>query len=318
MRTNHIKRDILTPRVCHDKTAPSVLAGFGRLDLFAVLASVAILASVTVSGSSTAKSASQAVQCLENGDQLMRAWSQYADCNGGWLAPNSDDGAYGNWLGGELGGGNYGDATNYGEMNNTFVIPGAKKVSSALGHYIVNYRICRCPADTSTAALSGIGGTAGKLPRVRSYSMSGGVGTKDTVKQPVDGTWLAGSPGYNNAFTGPFHTFGMLSSFVQPGPSSTFVIVDEDPYSINDAALGTSMGPDEWVDVPAAYHNGGCMVTFADGHCIIKRWIDPRTLVRDPGPLYGSQPSNPDIEWLRSVTTTRVDGKPITITNPSP
>jgi hypothetical protein len=295
-----------------ETVAAQNLPGFSRIDLLGALAAVAILASLSLSGSVTSATTSKAIQCLENGHQLIRAWTLYANCNGGALAPNVDNGAYGNWLGGSMNyAGSYGDPTNYGEMNNTFTVPGFNGSMSALGNYIFNYKICRCPEDQSLGSLGYLTGAAANAPRVRSYSMSGAVGSN------VTGDWLDGSVGFGGNST--YATFGTLSSFVRPGPAQTFVVVDEDPTSINDACLGVSMvGEDEWIDRPASHHNNGDMFTFADGHCVIKHWVDPRSIVTGSAVLLSAQPNNPDIEWLRSVTTILRNGPAMSFKNPSP
>jgi hypothetical protein len=300
-------------------TAKNACAGFGRADALGVLAAVAILGALTLSGSSTAKTTAQAIQCLENGNQLMRAWSQYALSNGGWLAPNQDDGAYGNWLSGSMtSASSYNDPTNYGILNNTFTSPGRNGPFSAIGNYFGDYRICKCPADTSLGSMGGLGGPAGKLPRVRSYSMSQAVGTQDRVRAAVNGPWLTGNYGANTATHGPFRTFGRLDSFISPGPSATFVVMQEDPYSINDAGFANSMTqPDRWIDYPASVHNDGDMFAFADGHCVIKQWVDRKPPVVN-GQFTAALPNDPDVEWLRTVTTARLDGAPLTFSNPSP
>jgi hypothetical protein len=292
-------------------SAVEIRSGFSRIDLLAVVAALAVLGALSLSGSSTTKTTVQAIQCLENGHQLVRAWTQYAACNGGWLAPNQDDGALGNWLGGDMASpGAYNDPTNYGELNNTFSAPGYNKSFSALGNYVSNYRYCHCPADTSLGSLGGLAGPAAKLPRARSYSMNGAVGTEDSApKSPVNGPWLTGSYGQNTAARGPYLVFGTLSSFVNPGPAQTFVILDEDPYSINDGCLSSSMNlPARWIDYPASFHNRACEISFADGHTDLHQWkIQP--VIR--GQLITQPGSVQDIEWLQTVTTAAANGRPI-------
>jgi prepilin-type processing-associated H-X9-DG protein len=288
-------------------------AGFGRIDLLAVMVAVAILGSLTLSASSTAKTTAHAVQCLENCDQLIRAWTQYAQCNGGWLPPNQDDDALGNWLSGDMSYPGYpagfNTPTNYGVLVNTFASPSAPKTESAIGGYLNDYKICRCPADESTGAWGGLRGAAAQVPRVRSYSMSQAVGTHDIRRSAVDGPWLNGSYGANSAGNGPYLTFGRLDSFTRPGPASTFVIADEDPYSINDAAIATVMNfPAHWVDYPASYHNNGCAFAFADAHVELHRWKVAPVL---NGVLQTRPGSAGDIEWFQRVTTAKKNGTPI-------
>ena len=68
----------------------------------------------------------------------------------------------------------------------------------------------------------------------------------------------------------------------QPAPSSLWVMINENPDSVNDAAFAVKMEYQGrgalWQDGPATYHGGGCGFNFADGHSEIRKWKDPRTL----------------------------------------
>jgi prepilin-type processing-associated H-X9-DG protein len=95
------------------------------------------------------------------------------------------------------------------------------------------------------------------------------------------------------------------------------VIIDENPDSVNDAALAVVMGfpghlISTWQDGPATYHGGGCGFSFADGHSEIKHWKDPRTVSGLMNTTYSrsfqygySQPNNPDIAWIQERTTAK-------------
>ena len=144
--------------------------------------------------------------------------------------------------------------------------------------------------------------------------MSQAVGTQVGSKLAVTGPWLTGTLGaLSGPVTGPFLTYGTLASFTRPGPSETFVIVDEDPYSINDAGFGTSCGlPDEMVDWPASFHAHAAGFAFADGHSIIKHWVDPRTWVIQTGqhdPGITVMDKNPDMEWIRIHSSAYANGQ---------
>ena len=57
-------------------------------------------------------------------------------------------------------------------------------------------------------------------------------------------------------------------------PATTWVTLDEQADSINDAFFTVPHNPDPsaWGDVPASYHNGACGFSFADGHAEIHKW----------------------------------------------
>jgi prepilin-type processing-associated H-X9-DG protein len=108
-------------------------------------------------------------------------------------------------------------------------------------------------------------------------------------------------------------TYGKMSSFSRPGPANTFVIMDENPYSINDGTLVVAAvanpGNTCLIDFPAGNHNGAAGISFADGHVIIHKWLDPRTF--SPSGLIGLgsteetqvTPDDPDCFYLGPITS---------------
>src|SRR5439155_27042699 len=82
--------------------------------------------------------------------------------------------------------------------------------------YCNSTAIFRCPADQSTVKVQGK-----VLPRVRSMSML---------------NWVGGNEGTYGGWSGPeWRVYKKLDDFVDPGPSQTFVLLDEREDSINDA-----------------------------------------------------------------------------------
>ena len=96
----------------------------------------------------------------------------------------------------------------------------------------------------------------------------------------------------------------------KPGPSSTWVIADENPDTINDGSLVVSMGQ-IIVDFPGNYHNGAVGISFADGHSEIHKWKDaflaltpaPNLIV--PSNEVGQAAPVPclDLAWIQSRTS---------------
>ena len=123
----------------------------------------------------------------------------------------------------------------------------------------------------------------------------------------IDSTDVEGfSPGYR--------VYKKFSDFTDPGPTQTWVFMDEREDSINDGEMIVSMNgfpsqPAQWkiVDYPASYHNQAGGLSFADGHSEIKRWVDRRTFpALKKGveiPLNVSSPNNADVLWLMERTT---------------
>lgn len=101
-----------------------------------------------------------------------------------------------------------------------------------------------------------------------------------------------------------------------PGPSKTFVFLDEREDSINDGMFVVDMGgyPDKpvmhrMVDIPASYHGGSGGFSFADGHSETKKWLDSRTFEAFKKgvstPYDRPSPKNEDIAWMQERATRR-------------
>ena len=104
-----------------------------------------------------------------------------------------------------------------------------------------------------------------------------------------------------------------------PAPAKLWVLLGENPDSLNDGAFAVGMGggnmyggnnnpsSNKWQDGPTTLHNGGCGFAFADGHYELKKWTDPRTLAMKfyttTFPYGIIQPNNPDIQWIKDRTT---------------
>ena len=75
-----------------------------------------------------------------------------------------------------------------------------------------------------------------------------------------------------------------MSDINDPGPTRTWVFVDEREDSINNGFFVVDMtgypdqpGQHRLANTPASYHNRAATLSFADGHSEIKVWKDPRT-----------------------------------------
>jgi prepilin-type processing-associated H-X9-DG protein len=167
-----------------------------------------------------------------------------------------------------------------------------------------NPGVYRCPADVSTYVYASqtaypIGPTG--TPRVRSMSMNG---------------YMNGDTTYTGYGTG-FKIFRKETDLAVPGAANLWVMIDENPYSINDAffinnpsSAGNPPTGTEWTDCPASYHAGACGINFADGHAVIRKWLDATVLrwsyPQNSGAHPASQTPATDLDWLLGVTTTHL------------
>lgn len=178
------------------------------------------------------------------------------------------------WVQGSL---NY----NSGNSDNTNV---NNLLNGQLGRYLGgNYLVYKCPADRSTCTENRQSG----LPRVRSVTMNANMGDDPQNPDP--------------------HHFYKSSRIIKP--TTTFVLIDENPDSINDASFAQPAGPgasDMWDDAPTvSTHGDACGLNFADGHAEIHKWLDGRTLAppmittyKTAFPHHIFQANNPDIDWF--------------------
>ena len=89
-----------------------------------------------------------------------------------------------------------------------------------------------------------------------------------------------------------------------PGPSMTFVTLDEREDSINDGTFFTSVNNlGSITDIPASYHNGAAGFCFSDGHSEIHRWLSAALKVPIlPTGVINNMPvtaaNQPDAYWL--------------------
>jgi prepilin-type N-terminal cleavage/methylation domain-containing protein len=293
--------------------------GFTLIELLVVIAIIAILAAMLLPALSKAKDKAINIAAMNDLKQLMTAIIMYAGDNQDALPQNPDyntpPAGIGNkarWVGGSMNGGSVGGIYPGPDATNSALL--VDPTYSSIGPYIQNPNVYKDPGDQSTW---------NGQPRVRSFSMSQAVGcafngTTQDPGEPEFGHWLGGGS------TSPWTTYQKLGKIVHPGPSDLWVLIDEHPDSINDAAFAFEMTLNPFntafIDVPAAYHDNCCAFSFADGHAEIHKWLDPGVIPRVTwaltastpglGGQLNSVPNDPDVIWMASHTSAPSSGTP--------
>jgi prepilin-type N-terminal cleavage/methylation domain-containing protein len=280
--------------------------GFTLIELLVVIAIIAILAAMLLPALAKAKVSAQGVQCMNNGNQMMKAWIMYAGDNNDKCVNNygvtqsegaATDGKYNTWCS---------DVMDWYAVANSEDTNTALLRLGLLGQYMAgSVQSYKCPADQY---LSSAQTQAGYTARVRSYSMNDFLGL---FSDGPDNTYQG-----KNEFNTGWPQYLKTASI--PQPANIYCFLDEHPDSINDAYFdtGTQQAPSDatptWdgSDVPASYHNAACGFAFTDGHSEIHKWLNPKTVTpidpsaNDPVTSYtppgpgGASGSYVDRQWL--------------------
>jgi prepilin-type N-terminal cleavage/methylation domain-containing protein/prepilin-type processing-associated H-X9-DG protein len=279
---------------------PSKRRGFTLIELLVVIAIIAILAGMLLPALSKAKTKAQGAFCMGNNKQLQLGYSMFSTDNEEWVIKSGGLDAllepppippftanqekdisfipgttvnHANWVIGTID--RAPSWTNIWGIKDGLMWP-----------YIGDHKVYKCPADKKTSKANQSKLDPGRgIPTIRSMSMSCWMNPQSA--------WAGG------------RVYRRTADIVDPAPSNTWVLIDENPWSINDGwFVCDPTQPNTWVDVPGTYHNNAGGLSFADGHAEIRKWHDKNVLkAAGTGVARDTSASVNDLAWLIDHTT---------------
>jgi len=263
------------------------VAAFTLVELLVVLAVLLFGMLLLAPGLARTQPDSRSARCLNNHRQLTRAWLMYAGDNndklvgtphGTAIVANPPEGV---WASGWL------DWTTSAINTNTVLLtdPRYSSMATYLGK---DARVFKCPADYYLSAAQR---ARGWKERARSISVNVYLGSSSSQ--------LAGGP-----VDPAFAVVNKLAELLNPKPAETWVSIDENADSINDSPFWSPRS-NQWLDMPANYHDGAASAAFADGHVEMHRWQSSMLTfpIRFTVPFALSVPvGDLDYLWLRYRT----------------
>ena len=85
----------------------------------------------------------------------------------------------------------------------------------------------------------------------------------------------------------------------RPGPSKTWVFIEESPYSIDDGFFALDpRDATKWYNSPAVLHGTSSVLAYGDGHSAVRQWTDTSMINEKPATPSGTTDNWPASTWF--------------------
>ncbi len=261
--------------------------GFTLIELLVVIAIIALLLSILIPALHQVKEQAAGVVCTAHQRGLLQSYLLNCADNedklpdaivapqyDAWAHPPTDEN--GNILSGA------GVAATFEDR-----LRGIK--NGTLWSYTENVKLYHCPGDKRVRQGTELGSTSAYM-MYRSYGIQSGLNGEERIKNDPP--------------------LGLLKFSQIRRTSKTYVFVGENfdgataNYNGGSWMMGPgSPGPDQlekWWNAPAAWHNEGSTLSYADGHAEKFKWSDDRTVTFaiNRQSISNHQPGNPDLKMM--------------------
>jgi hypothetical protein len=261
---------------------------FTLIELVALLCVITICALMVLPSLARTRTNSPMTQCQNNLRQLAAAWTMYSADNKGWLVSAYPiyAGFTASWCGGNAATGGGSSSYTYGGAEPAGITNGL------LWPYIKSLSAYKCPSDKR---ISLPGNPFPGQPILRTVSMNSYMAGRN---YGANTSWNIFSGGSQDPNAPVFLKENEISQ-----PSNIWVILDEDPQSINDGMFLVDMGGAGrgFGDLPSRSHSNGYGINFADGHTEYIRLTESNSL----NWVVGGPAINTDWRRLTNITTAR-------------
>jgi prepilin-type N-terminal cleavage/methylation domain-containing protein/prepilin-type processing-associated H-X9-DG protein len=265
----------------HTRFTP--VRAFTLIELLVVIAIIVVLISILLPALRSARETAKMMQCLANQKSLALAYTLYsADFKEALVGAYTDltarPDSWTDWPRNAAG-----VAYTQAQLLTLTTIDPAHIDAVKRGllyTYAPDYRVYHCPSDTRA-----IDPRPGAARAYVTYSIPNYLNGDQTYEYNDEG--------------GTMKIAKRMSDLWRPADNFAFV-EESDPRGLNIHSWAMRLNQEAWIDPLTIWHGDQGTIGFADGHAILRRWEDRRTVTMSRNQQFATTAvNNPDYRYLR-------------------